>query len=44
MIVTSELGLGCCPFGGFIDSVVNELLDISFQKESALYLLAVGTL
>lgn len=43
-LLTTELGLGCCPLGGFIDSVVNELLDISFQKEFALYLLAVGTL
>lgn len=43
-LLTTELGLGCCPLGGFIDSVVNELLDISFQKEFTLYLLAVGTL
>lgn len=43
-LLTTQLGLGCCPFGGFIDSIVNELLDISFQKEFALYLLAVGTI
>ena len=43
-LLTAELGLGCYPLGGFIDHVVNELLDISFQKEFALYLLAVGTL
>ena len=43
-LLTTELGLGCCPLGGFIDPVVNELLDISFQKEFALYLLAIGTL
>lgn len=43
-LLTAELDLGCCPLGGFIDPVVNELLDISFQKEFALYLLAVGTL
>ena len=43
-LLTAELGLGCCPLGGFIDPVVNELLDISFQKEFVLYLLAVGTL
>lgn len=43
-LLTAELNLGCCPLGGFIDPVVNELLDISFQKEFALYLLAVGTL
>lgn len=42
-LLTAELGLGCCPLGGFIDSAVNELLDISFQKEFTLYLLAVGT-
>lgn len=41
-LLTTKLGLGCCPLGGFIDPIVNELLDISFQKEFALYLLAVG--
>lgn len=43
-LLTAELSLGCCPIGGFIDRVVNELLDISLQKEFTLYLLAVGTL
>ncbi len=43
-LLTTELGLGCCPLGGFIDPMVNELLDITFQKEFTLYLLAVGTL
>lgn len=43
-LLTTALGLGCYPLGGFIDRVVNELLDISFQKEFILYLLAVGTL
>lgn len=41
-LLTTELDLGCCPLGGFIDSYFDELLDISLQKEFSLYLLAVG--
>ncbi|MFH1827199.1 MAG: SagB/ThcOx family dehydrogenase [bacterium] len=44
MLLVTELGLGSCAIGGYIDSAVNELLDISSQKEYSLYLLAVGTL
>lgn len=41
-LLATELGLGTCPIGGFIDKEVNELLDIILQKEVALYLIAVG--
>lgn len=41
-LVATELGLGTCPIGGFIDDKVNELLDIKFQKEFTLYVIAVG--
>jgi len=43
-LVATELGLGTCPIGGFIDDKINELLDIKFQKEFALYAITVGKL
>lgn len=43
-LLATELGLGTCPIGGFIDNKVNELLDIQFQKEFSLYVIAVGAL
>lgn len=41
-LLATELGLGSCPLGGYIDEEVNKLLDINIQKESALYLITVG--
>lgn len=41
-LLATELGLGNCPLGGFIDNKVNNLLDIDLQKEVALYLIVVG--
>lgn len=43
-LLATELGLGSCPIGGFIDNKINELLDIEHQKELSLYVLAVGSL
>lgn len=43
-ILATELGLGTCPIGGFIDDKVNQLLDIKFQKEFSLYVIAIGKL
>lgn len=43
-LFATELGLGSCPIGGFIDDKVNQLLDIKFQKEFSLYVIAVGKL
>lgn len=43
-LLATELGLGTCPIGGFIDDKVNQLLDIKFQKEFSLYVIAVGKL
>ncbi len=41
-LLATELGLGSCALGGYIDNEVNKLLDIQFQKETTLYLIAVG--
>jgi len=41
-LLATELGLGTCPLGGYIDTEVNKLLDIDLQKEVVLYLIAVG--
>lgn len=41
-LLATELGLGICPLGGYIDTEVNKLLDIDLQKEVALYLIAIG--
>jgi SagB-type dehydrogenase family enzyme len=43
-LLATELGLGSCALGGFIDSEVNVLLDINLQKEFVLYLIAVGNI
>lgn len=43
-LLATELGLGSCSLGGFIDDKINELLDIKFQKESSIYVIAVGKL
>ncbi len=41
-LLATELGLGNCPLGGYIDDEVNKLLDINLQKEVALYMIAIG--
>ncbi len=41
-LLATEMGLGSCTLGGYIDSQVNKLLDINLQKEFTLYLIAVG--
>lgn len=41
-LLATELNLGCCPMGGYIDEEVNKLLDIDLQKEFALYVIALG--
>lgn len=41
-LLATELDLGACPMGGFIDYEVNKMLDIDLQKEVALYLIAIG--
>lgn len=43
-LLATELGLGSCCMGGFIDNELNKLLDINLQKEVTLYLIAVGKL
>jgi len=44
ILITTALGLGTCPIGGFVDDEVNKLLDINLQKEVVLYLIAIGTI
>lgn len=41
-LLATELGLGSCALGGFIDAEVDRLLDIDFTKETTLYLIAIG--
>lgn len=41
-LLATEIDLGSCPLGGYIDTKVNKLLDIDLQKEFALYLIAIG--
>lgn len=41
-LLATELGLGTCAIGGYIDAEVNKLLDISLQKEVTVYLIAAG--
>ena len=41
-LLATELGLGSCALGGYMDSKVDKLLDINMQKEYSLYLIAVG--
>lgn len=41
-LLATEIGLGSCCVGGFIDHEVNKLLDIDLQKEVALYMIAIG--
>ena len=43
-LLATELGLGTCPIGGFIDDKINELLDIELQKEFSTYIIAIGSL
>lgn len=42
MLLSSFMHIKTCPIGGFIDDKVNTLLDISKQKEQALYLIVGG--
>jgi len=42
-LLATELGLGCCSVGGFIDDDVNKLLDIQLQSEYALYMVVIGS-
>jgi SagB-type dehydrogenase family enzyme len=41
-LVTTVLGIGSCPVGGFIDDHLNDLLDIDGIEEAALYAMTVG--
>lgn len=41
-LLSSEMNLGTCVLGGFIDDKVNKLLDVNLQKEYALSMIAVG--
>lgn len=43
-LACAALGVGCCPFGGFVDDEVNAVLGVDGLDESALYLGTLGTL
>jgi len=41
-LAAQDLGMGCCAMGAFYDDLVNKLLDIDGEKETAIYLAAIG--
>ena len=43
-LITTELGLGACSIGGFIDDGLNELLDFDKIDESIIGVIAIGTI
>jgi len=43
-LIASELGLGACSIGGFIDDGLNELLDFDKIDESVIGVIAIGTI
>ncbi len=43
-LTATELGLGSCALGGYIDKEFDKLLDIDLQEEFTLYMIAVGKL
>jgi SagB-type dehydrogenase family enzyme len=42
LLAANALGLGACPFGGFIDDDLDQLLGIDGLDEVSLYLIGVG--
>lgn len=42
LLLATELGLGSCVIGGYVDTEVDKLLDIEIQNESTLYLITLG--
>jgi SagB-type dehydrogenase family enzyme len=42
LLAAETLGLGACPFGGFVDDDLDRLLGIDGLDEVSLYLVAVG--
>jgi len=43
-LISSELGLGACSIGGFIDDGLNKLLDFDKIDESVIGVIAIGTI
>ena len=41
-LLSTELRLGSCAMGGFLDKEFDKLLDITMQKEFTLYLISIG--
>lgn len=41
-LVSEALGLGCCALSGYIDEIVDDLLNIDGFTESTIYALAIG--
>jgi SagB-type dehydrogenase family enzyme len=41
-LAATSLGLGCCTIGAFYDDEVNGLIGVDGQRETAVYLGAVG--
>lgn len=41
-LLSQLYGIGCCSIGGFIDNGINQLLDLDFEDEAVVGVVAVG--
>lgn len=41
-LISAALGIGCCSIGGFIDTNINNLLDLDGKEESVQIVIALG--
>lgn len=43
-LISTELGLGACSIGGFVDDGLNRLIDLDWIDESVVGVIAIGTI
>lgn len=43
LLICTALGLKSCPIGGFLDSKLNESLELDGKNEAVIYLIAIGS-
>lgn len=41
-LLTTSIGLGSCPIGGFVDDYANEFIDVGNQKEFVVHAISIG--
>ncbi|HIJ13275.1 nitroreductase family protein [Candidatus Woesearchaeota archaeon] len=41
LLKCAEIGIGCCPVSGFVNSTINSILDIT-SEEIPLYTISLG--